>query len=497
MDKDREQLSDEELKEKMEFDRFVREYKPLPFYLKWKFYGTLALAGVLGLGFWFLSNDETEITPLSHKTSEKIVVRPPLDGVDIADTTYELSTGTDTILYYATGSSLTIPAHAFLDRHGKPVNGDIQLHYRELHDASDFFISGIPVTYDSNGVQYHFESAGMIEISASLNGECLFANPEERISVQLASAVKDRGFHIYYLDTVERKWTYVEEDKLSTYGTEGEMPGGAYQLKAPVKANSALPRFDVAFDKKQFPELMSYDGMSFQVEADEKYYDPKLAMKEWENVTVQRTSDGIHYLVTFSNPGETHTFRVEPVYAGPDYTRAISLYEKKRKTSAELLPDSRKKKPVPGTNVDGAIAHKTRKGFLPKPSEGIVYRQFTLNHFGIWNSGCPHLAPHGKLILARFVDERNKKLDFDRVYLLEFGNRTLFSFYPDRQEKFSYNPDARNLIWGVTRDNKLAIFRNQEFDKIKKDKDSSYFKMDIGEQKMRTPLEVKKMLGIE
>jgi len=510
MNKNRDGLSDDELREKMDFDRFINDYKPPSIYRGWKFYGFLAFACIVAVGYWLLQSEETDLSVPGKKAEDRTFIKPPIDGLDVADTTYELKTDIDTILFYSSGSSLSVPANAFLDKQGKIVHGRVYLHYRELHDATDFFISGIPMTYDSGGVQYHFESAGMLEISASQNGEKLFANPDEAIKIQMVSDIKGSRFNTYFLDTVERKWNYVEEGRIATPADNNGFQNSFSRLQAPLKADAVLPRFDIAFDKKQFPELATYEGVSFQVGADEKYYDPKLAMKEWDDVKIQRHPDGVHYLITFSNPGETHVFKVQPVFNGVDYAHAKSMYEEKLKSyeaglsSGRLAAVSRKRKmdslyTSQYNNMQSANSsarNLMRSNSEKQAAENLVFRQFTLSRFGVWNSDCPQSLPQGKLIIARFTDMKSKRFEFDHVYLVEKGSRALYNYYPDKFEKFSYNPKSKNMLWAVTKESKLAVFGTEEFEKIKNDKDSSLFKMKVIEKKVSSPAEIRQLLGI-
>src|SRR5690606_29139780 len=85
------------------------------------------------------------------------------------------------------GSKYTVPANALTDETGKVVEGDVTIHYREMHDYVDFFVSGIPMTYDSAGKQYQFESAGMVEIFAEMEGKRLNISPENPIKVELVT----------------------------------------------------------------------------------------------------------------------------------------------------------------------------------------------------------------------------------------------------------------------------------------------------------------------
>jgi hypothetical protein len=507
MTKNRDKLTDEELKAKMDFDRFINDYKPVKNYRSWKFYGAIALICLFVGAIYVISREETEKPETDKLAHDVSFIKAPLPGIDIPQSTFEVDATRDTVLLYASGSLLHVPSGAFRDKNGNRLKGKVTLSYREFHDATDFFVSGIPMNYDSAGNTYSFESAGMFQLVAEQGGEAIFVNPDVMIHVDLASAVSGNRFNIYYLDTVMRKWVYQREDIINPPTVESANHSALReQMKAPVKATSGAPRFDIAFDKKEFPELAAYEGVSFQISEDEEAYDPKLAMKEWDNVKVQRHADGIHYMVTFSNPGETHVFKVIPVFTGADYTRAHFLYEKKLKQYEQDL--AKTKHPLSKSDSAYSFQHKkvktgndsARSAMSGKRdsdnSESLVFRQFAINRFGIWNSDCPQSLPQGKTVLARFKDGDAQILGFTHVYLVEKGKRAMYTYYPASFSKFSYNPASRNMIWAVTSDNKLALFDPQSFDKIKNDKDSSIFIMNISAHKVGSVQEIRKLLDL-
>jgi hypothetical protein len=519
MNSNREKLSDEDLQEKMNFEKFMREYQPVSFYKTWKFYAMAALAGLMISGTFLLYSDGNEPSPKAEANGLVSFVSPPLSGVNVDYTAFLINASSDTILHYPSGSELHIPSNAFLDEHGLPVKGHVELRYREFHDAADYFVSGIPMTYDSAGMQYQFESAGMLDIRAFQDGKPLFVNTNEQINVAMASDVIGTRFNIYYLDTTAKKWSYMKEDvvlkEASLYDKSGEsMPAIDASTEripqAPEKASSNMSRFDIAFDKKLFPELAVYQDVSFQVSKDETTYDPKLAMSDWDNVKIARCADGIHYLVTFSNRTESHVFKVEPVFAGADYINARKVYAAKMKAYEHGLALHNEQLTAKRNKLDSTYrsqyalmnAANSRAGAGLKSesqreaSENKIRHEFEISRFGIWNSDCPSSLPTGKMIFAKFSDVNKKKFDFNHVYLVEKGRKAMFTYYPEAYKMFTYNPKVENTLWAVTKENKLAVFRVDDFSKIKSDKDTSNFIMEVSEIRINSVVELKKLLGI-
>jgi hypothetical protein len=59
-----------------------------------------------------------------------------------------------------------------------------------------------------------------------------------------------------------------------------------------------------------------------------------------------------------------------------------------------------------------------------------------------------------------------------------------------------YDPSKDNIIWGVTADNKLAIFSSVSFKKLKKANDSCTVEMKIIDRKITKAYEVRELLDI-
>ena len=96
----------------------------------------------------------------------KQFIHNPLKGVDVPFDVFEFNAETGDTIYYKSGSFLLFPSNSLVDAKGKPVKGKIKITYREFLNPIDFFISGIPMDYDSGSTKYTFESSAMCEIHA-------------------------------------------------------------------------------------------------------------------------------------------------------------------------------------------------------------------------------------------------------------------------------------------------------------------------------------------
>ena len=158
--------------------------------------------------------DDAALQAFYKAEEAKPCISPPIAGLNVNYTTYKIIAEKGASLDFKTGSKITIPKNAFVDEKGNVLKGEIELRYREFHDAVDFFVSGIPMTYDSAGVKYQFESAGMMEILAYQNGKQVNMAPKKSIDVELASNYKGTEYNLYKLDTNANNWSCLGKDKV-------------------------------------------------------------------------------------------------------------------------------------------------------------------------------------------------------------------------------------------------------------------------------------------
>lgn len=208
----REPLTDADISAGKDFGKLMQGYQAskVPFFKTAKFwFGTSAVTITAAVALFMVYAKTMAPDNLPGTEQTIAFINPPMPEADIKREAYEINTSADTTLFYNTGSIIHIPANAFLDANGKPVTGKVELHYREFHDAIDVLLAGIPMTYDSAGDCYHFETAGMMEISATQNGKPLNTNPNAPITVDMVSSDIRDVFNSYYLDTTEKRWEYL------------------------------------------------------------------------------------------------------------------------------------------------------------------------------------------------------------------------------------------------------------------------------------------------
>lgn len=518
INRNRQPLTPDDIERGRNFDQFMQAYnaQKLPFWKKPGFYiGTVVIGTVIAVGTYMaVSSNEKPAT-----AAQTAFVQPPLPGIDVRDTAYIVNAGEGDTLLYHTGSLLIIPQNAFLGHDGKPVSGKVEIRYREFHDPASIFIAGIPMTYDSAGVQYHFESAGMLEITAWQNGKPLKANPAQPIEVALASQTAENKFNVYYLDTTARNWSFIKRD--TAYLIAAEMPDTASpkakaagpQPLRPQLADAKRPSFSIDFDPLEFPELNAYKGLRFEVDEKRTPYNRADRKIQWDDARIARNSDGRTLTVTFTKDTAERAYITYVVVDNRNYAAAMKEYESRfaayeaalgKKTAdadanqqkLDANVDKADKKRLSANALALRLAALRSRANVGSKQENQTMRLFVIQDFGIWNSDCPSNLPAAEPLALKLRDSRNKQeITGVKAFLVEKGRNAIFTYSPEALNAFQCNPDAENLLWCVTPDGHLATANADALSNLK-GKKKAELTLTVHEGALASNEQTKSILGL-
>jgi hypothetical protein len=312
----------------------------------------------------------------------KAFIAPPISKLNVPYTSYSVKAEQGATIKHKSNSKIIIPKKAFVNKQGQDIVGDVEIKYREFHNQADIIASGIPMTYDSAGVQSHLESAGMVDIKGYQNGEPVFINPKKQITIEFSSEYLSDKYNMYELDTVAKNWTYLGRDnslankkqetsihsKKVTETEKVESPKAleiqkqidaippkieaeklVYTKKVsqlpkttePAKPNKAIagrPQFELDVNYKEFPELEAFKNAVFEVGSENKNYNSKLADVTWSSAEVSEgPQKGKNYVLTLKLRERVEKLIVYPALSGPDYDKALKNYESKFTDYKNLL----------------------------------------------------------------------------------------------------------------------------------------------------------------
>ena len=366
-------------------------------------------------------------------------VNPPIAAADIpfSDFTVDASKG-DTILYKS-GTVLLFPKDAFVDKNGKIVDGQVNIKYREFHNSVDQFLSGIPMGYDSAGVSYTLESAGMCDIQAYKEGEAVFVNKKNKPEINISTKNVDTKQNLYYLDTITKQWVNRGKSEIIEIGKKAVSfaspapseinPTSTANIPKPVKPmllDDELPIIKVTIDTSSFEELRAYNNLRFQLDKTENSFKPEDSYIRWDTIELKKGNKSGVYKIKFSKSFESYSkmveYKVRPVIDEKDYAKALvaydqqlSVYEnkiKERETKVKENKEAYMKQDSINNAIDKENENTERLNKIVQIQieeqeklkqkieaenriinsanlDNYVVRNFRIDGFGIWNCDLP------------------------------------------------------------------------------------------------------------
>jgi hypothetical protein len=421
----------------------------------------------------FNSNlQNTDSTPLK---SNKL----PIEGVPYAG--FEINTAKDTFLVSSTGSLIEIPKNVFTDSTGNPVQGKVNISYREFHHPAEIILSRIPMTYDSAGTRYHFESAGMFEIDAHQHGKKLRMAAGKSIVVKLASLDSNQTkFNQYYLANVNDKWQFMGKDATWNMPENPVNPVSVQNNKSyvePKLMNPAKQQFKIYTNMSEFPELSRLNNLVFELSDREKNFKPADADTYWDDIGIERSDVFGEYKVTLIKGTETYQVLTKAVVSSFDSLSQINQYQgasvdnvyygygKSRTNLTKKLLGEQTVAQAMMERYRSMVDRYSSVADISENSSSYVYRTFQVSNLGMYNSDCPEMLPEPGLVTARFKYSNGSLIDVATIFLIEHNRNAVFTFY--KGDKIHYNPDAANSIVIITQDDEIGLLTKEKFAELK------------------------------
>lgn len=434
IDIDNNEITDQDALKHKDFGKVMDKFSEIkkPFFKSPYFGGGVVVFAILIAYLMYNQNTNTSKEVLSNSSYSALYSSPIGEKIAFENIEGVVDAENSLTITASSGTRITIPIHTLVDSLGDLITGVVTFKYREFLDQKDIFLSGIPMNYDSADVVMNFESGGMFELLAYQNDQPVFIAPEKTVQVELASKEVGDNFNIYYYSPEESRWIYKKKDEtgfnkadllavneeleknpehMSIQALKEEKLLASTELKKlkktkpikPVIANKSMYSFTINVDYKDFPELISFKGLKFQVSNKEKNFKPEYAQETWDGVDVTHGVSRAEYNTCFTNQkrGEL-CFITNPVFTEGDIANAEVLYEK-------LLEDYKSKKnslKKRNKEIRNEIAKRSnelndqRRIELNKRAvnmgsvvENRITRIFQIANFGIWNSDCPQRLP--------------------------------------------------------------------------------------------------------
>jgi hypothetical protein len=422
--------------------------------------GTIILAFI---GLYFIPSC------LSNKT--RPFITPPLKNLNIPFNSKKINPKINNTLSFPGGSSIDIPANAFVNEKNEPVTKKVEISFREMKNAIDVMMSGIPMTYDSAGVENSFTTAGMFEVYGYSEGKPVFIANDKKVTVNMVGNVQG-NYNFYQLDTINKKWVYISAGTAqNTYKIDKSVQISDSELIskieipqpiAPRKQSKKMTIFDFDVDYSAFPELAGFKYLvwEFLPEMNDKKDKSGLDWvynTKWTDMKVipYDVSKGYYQLKLSANKTSFEAI-VAPVLSGKEYKKAMNDFKDKLKDYNVLLEE----KKLDLQRVQNV------NSFL---------RKYDIINFGIFNCDKIYSRPDFVKLDVKFIIKNHPEINTSELIIFHItdGNQAVLRYYPTDKNAFFYCSSDNNKLVTFLKGNKMAVFKNQGFQSLQRELDAS------------------------
>lgn len=420
-------------------------------------------------------------------------------------------------LSYHSGSKIVVPASAFVDEKGMPVEGKVEIQYREFNDHVDMFLAGVPKEMDKH---QNLQSAGMMEIKGFQNGKPVYLSMDKTLEVELKGTVMDGistgDLNVYVYSKQQDAWDYVVEDKVEVLAqqqlpeptvpsttedrakVEQEVRRTLARSKPtqPIKPGvpNGMQEFDFDINVDQFPELAAYHQ-----KVDLMVKESAISMATFDTIWNSMKMVGLGNnkyrmeLTYEGNEGDiVRKFDVYPVVIATQeaeriYQERLEVYQLKlEQWEQDVLAEVEERLNTVSDSLDWA-AQTSKKGWKE------IINRFKIHRFGLWNCGKIIDLQDSPIIAANFVDANGQNIVVDQLFITN-KNKQLYYFAPNNEQNprlnVKYEAAVENKIWALTKEDELLVATIEASTPLK---DQMTFEMEVvgivdSEEAVRTAL---------
>ena len=145
------------------------------------------------------------------------------------------------------------------------------------------------------------------------------------------------------------------------------------------------------------------------------------------------------------------------------------------------------------------IAALRSRGLDREASEKMITRKiinrFQASSFGIWNCDRP-LPPFVARVKGDFKDADHHEYARHTAFLVNQNRITVARFHARPGAPVSFETQSDNLMWLVTPDNKIALFRPEKFRKINRKKGDYTFVLNVIDKAIQREEDVRRILEL-
>lgn len=370
-------------------------------------------------------------------TEKTVIAEQSASKIAVPQEQYTLKAEQGAIIKHQNGTTIHVPPAALVYKDGKPVKGQVNISFREMHDAVEVAASNVSMLLDTfNNNPRYLETVGMMEIEATQGTEKLYLQPNSHIEVRMPFSSMHTDYKVYNFDYSQKRWRlaspkegYIEEmhrDTVKKYYSKIE----EYEEIIPNKSDFY---FQLEVDTEQYPELKKYKSIAWVFagtnNAQNVEQNQWVLKRAWNDVKLTPQNDGTYKMVFTGYDNSTFTTVVKP------------------KEKNEVV--------------------KTKKVKNYTDKKVVRNYHWIIHQFGLWNCGRIYDNKNAIYLLSNFVFNKPCKQKTS-IYYIDPQNKVVID-YPNPTEKQNrlISLDENGKFVAITEDNKLFVSRIEKSERNK------------------------------
>ena len=394
--------------------------------------------------FFSCSNKKDETKNENKDTKDSIVIYEKktsilenIEGITEEEFVYK-SNVRNIFLYKKNGTKISVPPNAFVDNEGNKVSGDVKITYKEIKRVADIIALNIDMRYDSAGISYDFQTAGMFDINAFENNQKVFLDEGKEISVDYdLKTNEDYNFYRYN----EENWVYKPNSTTEIEALATEYKPKNRTLK-PTKLNVEEDLIiEVAVSYKHIDDIKKYTDIIWKYAGDKTNDEVmKLMQRGINKPKLSKTSKekGL-YKLSFLVRKKEHNLLVSPVFSGRAFDKAMNNFN----TSNNLTVSAKKQNDSP------------------------TKRRSNVSRLGLHNYDRIYNMKDVILAKVNFKIKEKEELKNFNVFHVTGDDNVIVNLTNCSNMYFTKN--MNNKFIAILPDNEIAVLSSNDFKKIQND----------------------------
>ncbi len=381
-------------------------------------------------------NNVKSSAEVSEKKKDKDIYKiPVLENIDIESEEFVYKPGLkNNFISKKNGTELNLPLEAFVDKNGDKISEDVKITYKEIRSAAEIIALNIDMKYDSAGVSYNFQTAGMFDINAFVNGEKVFLEDGKEISITY-DLKTDENYNFYRYD--EENWIYKNSyEELEIPKTKKRAPKNLGLKPSKLNIDEDLI-MEIDINYNHIDEIKIYSDIIWKYAGAKTNNEVmKLMQRGIFKPALSKTSEKGKYTLSFKKGKKNHNLFVSPVFSGKAFKKAMNNFNASNVSSQNQTGNNSKRK----TSVSTLGLHNYDR---------IYHRKDAIN------------------ILADFKIKKEEDITkFNVFHITGNEDNVVVNLNPFEKNNIYLSKNLKNKFIAILPENKIAVLSSNDFIKI-------------------------------